>query len=123
MNFVLLKGYALLIYFLLKYIRKRSFITVNKGKVVFRKRKLVMSSEEYGYAYFIDYTIRDIDKVVARKNGAIEVQGNIFAVQLCEDGKTEHHFSKYKRVVIPPCFSDMQKLTNTLSLLCEDKQS
>ncbi len=120
-NFVILKGYALLIYYLLKYIRKRSCVMIHHNKVVYHKRRLVMSAESYNEAYFTDYEIKNIENVIVRKSGAITVTGAFVSVHLCEDEKTEHHKSTCKKIVIPPYYSDMQKLRDKLHLLYKYK--
>jgi len=121
MNFAILKVYALLFYYLLKYIRKRSCVMIHHNKVVYHKRRLVMSAEAYNEAYYIDYEINNIENVIVRKSGTIIVMGAFVSVYICEDEKTEHHKSTRKKVVIPPYYSDMQKLRDKLYLLYKYK--
>ena len=114
-NAALLKSYAFIIYFGLKALRAKSHILVHEDRVVFHKRRLVMSAEAYNYAYFINYEIRAIDRLRIRKSGAAVLRGDFPAVFLCED-ETLHHKGTRCRVVLPPYYSDMTKLLDSLNV-------
>jgi len=122
-NFVFLKSYALLIYFLIKYIRRRSYLITYPDKVVFHKRRLVMSDISCNEAYFTDYFIKDIEKIVVRKSGKIELRGVFPAIYLCQDEKTEHHKNTHKMIMIPSYYLSMQQLKDKLYTLYAYKDS
>lgn len=110
LNAALLKSPGLFFYFQLKWQRNRSFVFVSRNGVRYRKRKLVESSLEYGYAYFVEYQIGKIEYLKRQKNGSINVKGDITAVYYHRDGITEHHRRKSSSLVIPAYFEDMDKI-------------
>lgn len=122
-NAVFTKSYAFIIYFVLKYIRKRSYLTICEDEVVFHKRFLVGGTEHYSYVYFAEYHIRNVQHVVIRKTGAIVVKGSFPTIFLCRDEKTEHHKSTRKRVVIPGYYSRIFELHEKMKMLYEKTDS
>jgi hypothetical protein len=116
-NAVFTKSYALIVYFALKYIRERSYLTICADEVVYRRRILVGGSGLYNYAYFAEYHIRDIQNAVIRKSGAVELMGRFPTVFLYRNGKTEHHKSTRKRVIIPEYYTHIYELHEKIKLL------
>ena len=98
-NFVILKGYALLIYYLLKYIRKRSCVMIHHNKVVYHKRRLVMSAESYNEAYFTDYEIKNIENVIVRKSGAVITSYSIHYTKLYDYARVLFHDANQNKIV------------------------
>lgn len=109
-NAALLKSPGLFFYFQLKWQRKRSYVQVDKKGVLYRKRKLVGRSLEYGYAYFVEYRIGKIESLERRNNGSIYIAGNINAVYYHQDGTTEHHRRNVGSFVIPAYFEKMDEI-------------
>lgn len=116
-NAAFTKSYALIIYFVLKYIRERSYLIICADQIVYRRRILVGGSGPYNYAYFAEYHIGDIQDTVIRKSGAVVLKGKFPTVFLCRDGKTEHHKSTRKRVVIPGYYAHISELHKKIETL------
>jgi len=105
MVFLLLQGPVLLGWWIYYRLRRAGFVEIQGGRVSYFKRKLVYAEFEYGYAHYVHFLVRRVDKVKWGHRGAIRVWGEIEAIYYKDDGRTEHH-RKTGRYLTIPCYYD-----------------
>jgi len=129
MNEVLFKTLPLIIYFVHRSNIKQSFVTVKNDEVIYQKRLLVMYEFDYGYTFFHEYHLQNIDSCKQRRNGSLVVKGQFKVRCLQEDGEVVNDLRKKDllprilnrtRCMIPGVFEDMDKITAQLNELAAD---
>jgi hypothetical protein len=108
LNAVLLKSWALVWYFTLRSVYRKSGIFRQKGLWVYRRNLPNLSDTYLNYKPYVEYRLEDV-RQVQRKRGGIVIAGQIEKRWLDEDGDVLQTRS-VERVSIPGCFTDMDGL-------------
>ena len=114
-NAVLLKTYAIVIYLVLRFMYKNSTIIVHQNMIVYRKRRMLTSGDEYHRIRFTEYYLKDISHINISKSGAVTVSGTFRILHDLWNGETEEALKK--QVTIPAYFTNMSELIDKLNKL------
>ncbi len=80
--------------------------------VLYRKRRFFTSQSE-GIC-FVVYHISKVKRVDGKEKQPAAIKGEINAAYVLRDGITIHSVKKLGKVSIPPCFTDMETILETL---------
>lgn len=125
-NALLLKSVPLIIYFLLRHLRRFSHVQIKQKEVVYYKRLLVYYDEDFGYTFFHEYHIRRPERLMRQADGAIRVEGDFEVACYDRDGSPVGDFhsdqmtgncKQRKQCTIPGYFDGMQDIYRKLEQL------
>jgi len=125
-NALLLKSVPLIIYFLLRHLRRLSHVQIKQKEVIYYKRLLVYYDEDFGYTFFHEYHIRRPGQLVRQADGAIRVEGEFEVACYHRDGTPVGDFrsdqmsvcsKQRKQCTIPGYFDGMEDIYRKLELL------
>jgi len=125
-NALLLKSVPLIIYFLLRHLRRLSHVQIKQKEVVYYKRLLVYYDEDFGYTFFHEYHIRRPGRLLRQVNGAIRVEGDFEVACYHRDGSPVGDFrsdqmtgscKQCKQCTIPGYFDGMEDIYRKLEQL------
>lgn len=113
----LFQGGPLVWYLGLGWLRKRSQVLVGKHRLIWRRRRLGLGSEELSYADRLDVRVEQLLSVTRSTTGALRIQGDIRRLYSDTGTGSLDRIRKTSRFTLPAYYEDMEGIAQALAQL------